>query len=215
MKKNEINDTQRSTNQKSKKKKIEVFNKHAEGEKWIAKTSVKKMLIELGANPEDLTESKVDEIIKVSNLGGNEKIEFREFLIACAVGLFLRKGGEHHSTRFQEIREGFLVFFEKIVVRHAFEQIDENKSEEIDFEELKSAFLSMREDDLIQERLKELDFNGDKTIEFPEFVYGMCAWVGMSGDDADDIEDPESLSPQVNNKNFDLQDELEHVRHHA
>jgi len=173
--------------------------------KWIPKTSVKTLLIELGANEEELTEEVIDEIMTASNLGDVDRIEFREFLIASAVGLFLKNTGENQSARFQEIREGFLV------VRHAFEQIDEDKSEAIDFEELKSAFLSMREDDLIIERLRELDFHGSKAITFPEFVYGMCAWVGMSDDDTDDFDGPESLSPQVNNKSFDLNDELEHA----
>ncbi|ETO11379.1 hypothetical protein RFI_25996 [Reticulomyxa filosa] len=182
----------------------EVFNKHAGDQKWIPKSAVKPILIELGAKPEELTDEIINEIIKTSNLDGDEKIEFKEFLIACAVGLFLKNSGENQSPQFQEIREGFLV------VRQAFDKIDEDKSEEIDFEELRGAFLSMKQDDLINERLKELDFNGDKTIEFPEFVYGMCAWVGMGGSDEDEIVDPEVLSPQLNNKFFDLKDELEH-----
>jgi len=183
----------------------EVFNKYAKDQDWVAKAQVKTILIELGANAEELTESEVDEIIKVSNLDGDEKIIFKEFLIACAIGLFLKKTGDNQSPQFREIREGFLV------VREAFDKIDEDKSGEIDFEELKGAFLTMKQDDLINERLKELDFNGDKTIQFSEFVYGLCAWVGMSGNDDEEIEDPEILSPQVNNKSFDLKDELEHA----
>ncbi|ETO30623.1 hypothetical protein RFI_06494, partial [Reticulomyxa filosa] len=178
---------------------------HAGDKKWIPKSSVKPILIELGAKEADLTDEVINEIIKTSNLDGDEKIEFKEFLIACAVGLFLKTSGENQSPQFQEIQDGFLV------VRQAFDKIDEDKSEEIDFEELRGAFLSMRQDDLINERLKELDFNGDKTIEFPEFVYGLCAWVGMSGEDDDEIADPETLSPQVNNKSFDMKEELDHA----
>ncbi|ETO28388.1 hypothetical protein RFI_08743 [Reticulomyxa filosa] len=180
----------------------EIFNKHAGDKKWVPKSLVKPILIELGAKEEELTEEVVNEIIQTSNLDGDDKIEFKELLIASAVGLFLKKSGESQTQKFQEIREGFLV------VRQAFDKIDKDKSGEIDFNELKGAFLSMKQDDLINERLKELDFNGDKTIEFPEFVYGLCTWVGMDDGDDDDNEE-ESLSPQVNNKEFDAEEDPE------
>ena len=46
-----------------------------------------------------------------------------------------------------------------------------------------------------------MDINGDKEIEFPEFIFGMCAWVGMEDDD-DEADDYSLLSPQVNAKSF-------------
>ena len=76
------------------------------------------------------------------------------------------------------------------MAKEAFAKIDKDGSGQIDFVELKEAFVSMKEDDLIIERLKELDFNGDKEIEFPEFVWGLCAWVGMD----EDLEDEEDAN---------------------
>merc|ERR1711971_320812 len=80
------------------------------------------------------------------------------------------------------------------VAKEAFGKIDKDGSGQIDFVELKEAFVSMKEDDLIMERLKELDFNGDKEIEFPEFVWGLCAWVGMDEDlEEENYDDDEDI----------------------
>jgi len=69
----------------------EVFHKHAGNQNWVPKSSVKLILIELGANEEELTDEEIDLIIRTCNLDGDDKIEFKEFLIACSVGLFLKK----------------------------------------------------------------------------------------------------------------------------
>merc|ERR1712129_610019 len=122
-------------------------------------------------------------IIETANLNKDDSIDFKEFLIAAAVGCFLSANPEQENAHFLRIRKGFEV------AKEAFGKIDKDGSGQIDFVELKEAFVSMKEDDLIMERLKELDFNGDKEIEFPEFVWGLCAWVGMD----EDLEDDEDM----------------------
>ena len=108
-------------------------------------------------------------------------MDFKEFLIAVAVGCFLKADPSQENAYFLRIRKGFEA------VQLAFGKIDKDGSGEIDFVELKEAFLAMKEDELVEERLKELDFNGDKNIEFPEFVWGLCAWVGMDEGDDDEM----------------------------
>lgn len=153
-----------------------VFEEHADSEtKTIPKSAVGAVLLELGARPETLSKGSVENIIEKANLDGDDVIDFKEFLIAAAVGCFLRADPETEdlSACFLSIRKGFEA------AKEAFGKIDKDGSGEIEFQELKEAFLAMKEDDLILERLKELDFNGDATIEFPEFVWGLSAWVGM------------------------------------
>ena len=150
---------------------------------YITKDKVSIVLIELGARKESLTNENINDIIKTANLNGDDNIDFKEFLIAAAVGCFLKANPEQESQYFLQIRKGFEA------AQLAFGKIDKDNSGQIDFEELKSAFLAMKEDDLIMERLKELDFNGDKTIEFPEFVWGLSAWVGMDSLDIDNDDD--------------------------
>ena len=164
-----------------------VFDKHSNAlpdspdTKFVYKTDVKKLLIELGGRESDLTDEEVDRIIKTANLDGDEKIDFKEFLIAAAVGCFLGHDVNGQSPEFLKIRRGFAV------AQEAFNKIDKDGGGTIDFDELKTAFLAMKQDDLILERLKELDFNGDKSVEFPEFVWGLSAWVGMDVDEDDEI----------------------------
>mmetsp|Transcript_29824 Transcript_29824/g.26372 ORF Transcript_29824/g.26372 Transcript_29824/m.26372 type:complete len:287 (+) Transcript_29824:76-936(+) len=169
-----------------------VFNSHCinqnnnnDGSGYITKAQVRPLLVELGATSSQLTDEEIDRIVTTSNLDGDDKIDFKEFLIAAAIGCFLNDSinQEIQSNEFKKIRKGFLV------AREAFDYIDDDKSGEIDFEELKKAFSAMKHDDLIMERLKELDFNGDKSIEFPEFVWGITAWVGMDPDGDDDIDE--------------------------
>lgn len=175
-----------------------VFTKCAgEDRDYITKAEVRPLLVELGAQSSHLTDEEVDRIVKTANLDGDEKINFKEFLIAAAVGLFLNEHNVDHdaqSEAFKKMRKGFLV------AKEAFDFIDDDGSGEIDYDELKKAFSAMKHDDLINERLKELDFNGDKTIEFPEFVWGITAWVGMDPDADDDIDedDFEDANTQAN-----------------
>ena len=70
----------------------EVFDKYTveTEETYIHKKDVRKLLIELGAREADLNDDEVDRIIKTANLDGDEKIDFKEFLIAAAVGCFFR-----------------------------------------------------------------------------------------------------------------------------
>jgi Ca2+-binding EF-hand superfamily protein len=175
-----------------------VFNKHAGEKEYVPKDLVRPILVELGADEETLTDAFIDDLVKTANLDGDDKIDFKEFLIAAAVGVFLTEDAKGHAERSEEfkiIRQGFLC------VKETFDGIDVDLSGEIDYEELKTAFLSMRSDDLIEARLKELDINGDKSIEFPEFIFGMCSWVGMEDDDESE-DDYDLLSPQPNAKSF-------------
>eukprot|EP01084_Bolivina_argentea_P259328 437541_1 len=161
-----------------------VFNSCSGDKNYITKSEVRPLLIQLGAESALLTNSEIDRIVNIANLDGDDKIDFKEFLIAAAVGCFLNDNIDQNkcSEEFKKNRKGFMV------AREAFDTIDADKSGEIDFEELKGAFLAMQHDEFIMERLKELDFNGDKSIEFPEFVWGITAWVGMDPD-ADDIDE--------------------------
>merc|ERR1719499_589285 len=157
-----------------------VFDAQVKGGDGLQKSEMKKLLIELGADSEHLTDTEVARIFKTANLDGDDDIDFKEFLIAAAVGCFLNDSIDHEkqSENFKQIRKGFLV------AKEAFDFIDEDNGGSIDFEELKAAFSSTKQDEAtVRERLKELDFNEDQEIEFPEFVYGITAWVGMDPDD--------------------------------
>jgi len=179
-----------------------VFEKYCDEETaTIPKNKVSEVLAELGARQETLGSGSMEMIIQKANLDGDEVIDFKEFLIAAAVGCFLRANPatEDLSPCFLSIRKGFEA------AKEAFGKIDKDGSGEIEFQELKEAFLAMKEDDLIMERLRELDFNGDKAIEFPEFVWGLSAWVGMDEEldedesiqNMDDIEDGENMNELI------------------
>jgi len=157
-----------------------VFDAKVGAKDGLSKSEMKSLLIELGADSEHLTETEITRIFKTANLDGDNDIDFKEFLIAAAVGCFLNEDIDHEqqSEDFKQIRNGFLV------AREAFDFIDKDGGGSIDFEELRMAFSSMKQDDAtVRERLKELDFNEDKDISFPEFVYGITAWVGMDPDE--------------------------------
>merc|ERR1712154_445774 len=131
-----------------------VFGKREE----VPLSEVKPLLISLGADESELTEQEIDRIVATANLDGDDNIDFKEFLIAAAIGCFLKEENEANGDeKFAKIRKGFLV------AKEAFAFIDEDGSGEIDF--------------------KELDFDGDKNIEFSEFVWGITAWVGMDDDE--------------------------------
>jgi len=173
----------------------EVFEKHADPEtNTIPKSTVSTVLAELGARTATFSNGSMEMIIQKANLDGDEVIDFKEFLIAAAVGCFLRAdpNTEELSPCFLSIRKGFEA------AKEAFGKIDKDGSGEIEFQELKEAFLAMKEDDLIMERLRELDFNGDKAIEFPEFVWGLSAWVGMDEDLDEDEEYEEEEGEEMN-----------------
>lgn len=180
-----------------------VFEQHSDPDtNTIPKAEVITVLIELGADPESFTMGSVEEIVQKANLDGDDVIDFKEFLIAAAVGCFLRAdpATTQLSPCFLSIRKGFEA------AKEAFGKIDKDGSGEIEFQELKEAFLAMKEDDLIMERLRELDFNGDKSIEFPEFVWGLSAWVGM---DEDLDEEEASNLPLLPEEEFKLDNQVE------
>jgi len=157
-----------------------VFDAKVGAKDGLSKSEMKSLLIELGADSEHLTDSELTRIFKTANLDGDDDIDFKEFLIAAAVGCFLNEDIDHEeqSEDFKKIRNGFLV------AKEAFDFIDKDGGGSIDFEELRMAFSSMKQDDAtVRARLKELDFNEDDDISFPEFVYGITAWVGMDPDE--------------------------------
>jgi len=157
-----------------------VFDAKVGDKDGLSKSEMKSLLIELGADSEHLTDSELTRIFKTANLDGDDDIDFKEFLIAAAVGCFLNEDIDHEeqSEDFKKIRNGFLV------AKEAFDFIDKDGGGSIDFEELRMAFSSMKQDDAtVRARLKELDFNEDDDISFPEFVYGITAWVGMDPDE--------------------------------
>jgi Ca2+-binding EF-hand superfamily protein len=166
----------------------QVFDICAGERGHISVNEVRPLLIQLGARDETLSDEEIERIVHTSDLSSDNQLDFREFLIAAAVGCFLRPMDEDSrlSPEFVSNRKGFAV------AREAFDAIDEDSSGEIDYEELKIAFLAMKhgsqDDELTQARLNELDFNGDRAIEFPEFVWGIIAWVGMDSDGDDDSE---------------------------
>ena len=177
-----------------------VFNGGSDSEREsVPLSEVKPLLISLGADESQLSDDEIARIVATANLDGDDNIDFKEFLIAAAIGCFLKAENEANSDpNFAKIRKGFLV------AKEAFSFIDEDGSGEIDFDELKMAFSSMKyNDDLIEERFKELDFDGDKTIEFPEFVWGIAAWVGMDEDDSFDNFDDEDVNTEANRVSID------------
>jgi len=158
---------------------------------------VRPLLVKLGASVSILDDAEIERIVKTANLDNDDGIDFREFLIAAAIGCFLHDQIDFtaQSEEFQKVRKGF------VVAKEAFDFIDTDKSGEIDFEELKTAFSAMKTDDeTVQARFDELDFNKDKNIEFPEFVYGITVWVGMDEngdmdeDFADELEEDENAA---------------------
>ena len=72
-------------------------------------------------------------------MDGDSDIDFKEFLIAAAMGVFLKTENvdkSRKSAKFSTIATGFMC------VDRAFKKIDEDRSGAIDFDELKLAFLS-------------------------------------------------------------------------
>lgn len=113
---------------------------------YITKAQVRPLLVELGAKSSELTDEEIDRIVTTANLDGDDKIDFKEFLIAAAIGCFLsdKIDQETQSNEFKKIRKGF------DVAKEAFDYIDDDNSGEIDFEELKKAFSAMKHDDLVK-----------------------------------------------------------------
>ena len=123
-----------------------VFDTCAGDKEYITKSEVRPLLIQLGAESSSLDDNEIDRIVRTANLDGDEKIDFKEFLIAAAVGCFLKDNVnlDKSSKEFKLNRKGFEV------AREAFDAIDEDKSGEIDFDELKKAFLAMKHDELVK-----------------------------------------------------------------
>ena len=115
----------------------------SDGNDWVAKASIKPILVELGAKESTLTDEMIDKLINTANLDGDDKIDFKEFLIAAAIGLFLPADEAGKSEAFLKVKQGFMV------VKETFDAIDEDGSGQIDYDELKSAFLTMRSDELV------------------------------------------------------------------
>ena len=139
-----------------------VFDSYSGSKDYITKSQVKPCLIELGANELSLSEDEINRIINTANLDGDDKIDFKEFLIAAAVGCFLKNDIDinNASTEFKLNRKGFEV------AREAFDTIDVDNSGEIDFEELKGAFLAMKHDELVKyiKPIKHYIFANSTTI---------------------------------------------------
>lgn len=116
-----------------------VFDECAGDRQYITFNEVRPLLIQLGAKSLALTDEEMEIIFNTSDLSKNQMMDFREFLIAAAVGCFLKEQRNESSLsqEFLFIRKGFEV------AREAFDTIDTDGSGEIDFEELKAAFVAM------------------------------------------------------------------------
>ena len=142
-----------------------VFDAQVKGGDGLQKSEMKKLLIELGADSEHLTDTEVARIFKTANLDGDDDIDFKEFLIAAAVGCFLNDSIDHEkqSENFKQIRKGFLV------AKEAFDFIDEDNGGSIDFEELKAAFSSTKQDEAVCRHIQSVPGI------FREHNIGFCA----------------------------------------
>ena len=156
------------------------------------------VLTALGAH--DLSPDDIQKLFKLSDLDGSKTISFREFLIAIAMGYYLRDdidAEKEQSPNFMENRKGFRV------IQDAFNKIDADHGGTVDPLELKQALFDVADGEeskeILENRFKELDFNGDRRIELPEFVYGFANWVGVTEDADDDVDDPETVNNTSSN----------------
>ena len=131
------------------------------------------------ATEKQFTDEEVKELFHVSSLTSTEELSFKEFIIAMAMGYYLKV--ESEDEEFRKISRGFKV------VEKAFHDIDADGGGTIDAAELKEALFatSQENEDVLEMRFKELDFDGDGDISLPEFIFGMVSWVGF----ADDMEE--------------------------
>jgi len=140
------------------------------------------------------SEKEVKALFKLSDLDGSKTISFREFLIAIAVGYFLKVDSK--NAEFKQIQEGFRV------VEQAFKEMDSDGSGTVDASELKEALFDLagggtgdKNNEVLEARFKELDFNSDGSVSFPEFLYGITKWVGFMDDEEAEEEDSGPKQP--------------------
>lgn len=62
------------------------------------------------------------------------------------------------------------------ICRDMFDDIDVDRSGEIDFEEFRKAFFNTGDAKVTAERMKEMDFDDNKAIDFDEFLVGIGVW---------------------------------------
>ncbi len=160
------------------------------------------LLQAMGAH--DLTDNDIQELFKLSDLDGSKSISFREFLIAIAIGYYLRDldPSKERSPNFQENQRGFKV------IRDAFQKIDADHGGTVDPLELKQALFDVAEgeedNEILEARFKELDFDGSTDITFPEFLYGFANWVGVT-EGEDDGDDPLAEANSASNAAMDAE----------
>jgi Ca2+-binding EF-hand superfamily protein len=159
----------------------------------IAADKLAGALTELGAT--HLSQPEILALFKLSDLDGSHAISFREFLIAVALGYYLKDDIPLHerSHDFVVNRRGFKV------VEEAFRHLDSDGSGAVDCQELRTALFGVSHGDDTQEtmqtRFAELDFDKDGSVYFAEFIYGFCSWLNMDYDDEEeDTDSTESLS---------------------
>lgn len=165
----------------------------------ITAAQLGQVLKAMGAH--DLTDQDIRELFTLSDLDGSKSISFREFLIAIAVGYYLRKGldpSKEHAPHFVENYKGFKV------IQDAFDKIDSDHGGTVDVLELKQALFDVAEgeedNEILEARFKELDFDGSDSITFPEFLYGFANWVGVTDGEDDEYED--NLTENNTNSNL-------------
>jgi Ca2+-binding EF-hand superfamily protein len=127
------------------------------------------------------TNEEVLDLFHLADLDKSKTISFREFLIAIAIGYFLKVEDSTDPT-FLEIQRGFKV------VQDAFKEMDTDNSNSVDAAELKKALFdtvldtnspmaAKNHQELLEKRFAELDFDHDGDIYFTEFLFGFVGWV--------------------------------------
>jgi Ca2+-binding EF-hand superfamily protein len=133
----------------------------------------------------EFSDEEIKELFHVANLSESLTITFKEFLIAIAMGYFLKVKSENEE--FLEIQRGFKV------VETAFHSMDADGGGTVDPDELRSALFAssaVSDTEILEKRLKELDFDGGGDISLPEFMYGMISWVGFQDELAEAVPGP-------------------------
>lgn len=163
-----------------------AFRKHCDDTENISVVKLGDLLHSLGAK--NLSDAEIQALFKTADLDKSKSISFREFLIAIAIGYYLKEDvpASQRGPDFEETQKGFKV------IQTFFKKIDKDNGGSVDTVELKAALFESATDqsnDILEARFKELDFNGDGNIEFPEFFFGFTKWV--MGEDEDEEEDDE------------------------
>lgn len=132
-----------------------------------------------GITGKEFSEEEIKELFHLSSIEGDSEISFKEFLIAVAVGYYLKENFPE-DEEFMKAQKGFKV------VEDYFQKIDADKGGTIDMKEFKDAMFTSKtneDNSVLNSRFKELDFDEDGSIGFNEFLYGIVAWVGLSDDE--------------------------------